>query len=437
MTLTRSLLVAALVATGLAVVPAAPARAVSPSTIEVVQTLNPVDDTSADSSTDENLPATPNGDLLAVGSWSGGQSRAYLKFDTSDLPAGVVTSATLRLGHHSAQCGTQAGDGIQVRRLTEPWTSDFLHWGNKPDSTAEDAVTTPVTCDVPVFHVEWPVEGIVQDWVDGAANEGFVLQSPDEGVNGGWSLLASTDQVDLAWPRLTVTITVTSTPELRSPYIQPTWAEGGTTKLITHAPRFFTTVFDPIGGKLRGEFVLEDDATGQIWSGLSLQVSSGRLSMVQVPAGVVHDGQLLRWRSRAHNVSTGVVSGWSSWQQVVVDLAPPDITSTGIAPSLASGGTTVTTSLTPELRAVIGHRHDDLWWVVFEVEHAPDVPEQGAGVIWTGGPPWGNLANGPYTAVVPAGRLSDGWKIRWRVRATSTALVAVTSDWQEGTVDTI
>ncbi|GLX94087.1 DNRLRE domain-containing protein [Herbidospora sp. NBRC 101105] len=432
------LLAAVMLPTGLTAIPSA--HASGSTTVEVVHVLNAVEDVSVASHSDETMPAPPGNELLFLGAFPDStRGRAYVRFDTSRLPAGVVTSATLRLANYSApSCGSQTGEGIEVRRVVEPWTDGFLHWGNKPGSTPDDAYIAAAECDVPAEQVEWPVTGIVQDWVDGTSNYGFVLQHPDETLDDGYSRLASVQNTELAPPRLTVTMTVSSAPAFRRVVMQPLSTDEST--LIATAPRFVMVMDDPIGGWLSGEFEIEHDPSagqsGQIWSGFSAWARSGRQSMVQTPpAGLLQDGWHVRWRARARNLDAGTVSDWLPWQHVVVDIAAPEIHSPEVVPSTRTDGTTVITSLTPELRAVVNHPYSDLWVVNFEIEHDPDAPGQGTGPIWGGGYKPGNMANGVKKAVVPSGLLADGWKIRWRVTATSKALVTVSSDWQKATVD--
>ncbi|MFB9682539.1 hypothetical protein, partial [Streptosporangium vulgare] len=76
-----------------------------------------------------------------------------------------------------------------------------------------------------------------------------------------------------------------------------------------------------------------------------------------------------------------------------------------------------------------------------QVEHDPSVSAQGSGLIWSGS---GDLSSGGChtttkcwleTPTVTAGRLKDGWLIRWRVRvSTSTGVASQWSEWQAATV---
>ncbi|GAA2882119.1 hypothetical protein [Nonomuraea rubra] len=65
-----------------------------------------------------------------------------------------------------------------------------------------------------------------------------------------------------------------------------------------------------------------------------------------------------------------------------------------------------------------------------ENEHDPAAPDgQGTGQIWTGSVD--NVPEGTQASIaVPANTLSDGWKVRWRVRAVSPTATSSRSDWQ-------
>ncbi|GAB1819068.1 DNRLRE domain-containing protein [Herbidospora sp. RD11066] len=433
-----SLLATAVTAAGLVTLPAVPSHASDPATTELAITVFPGDEITVPSDTNANDPATTDDDLLLVGALPGGsRNRAYLRFGTAMLPPGVVTSATLRFSNLTAPtCGSQPGEGIEARRLTGPYDPAFLHWGNKPDSTPDGAHLAAVECGVHAESVEWQLKDIVQDWVDGAPNHGIVLQHPDESLDDGYSLLTPMANYGFPQPRIEITMTITSAPEVRTVVLTPSYqAPDGTMMLLRTAPRFLLKMSDRFGGTMKGEYEIEHDpAAGQIWTGFSGTTRSGGLIHTNVPPGLIQDGWQIRWRARAHNLTAGTVSGWTPWQVQVVHLAPPEIASPEILPALQTGGTTVVSSLTPQLRAVVTHPYEDLETVRFEVEHDPDVPEQGTGLIWTGGFGPGYLAGGLRTVTVPAGKLSDGWQIRWRVRATSSVDVPASTDWQKATV---
>ncbi|WP_431903874.1 Ig-like domain-containing protein [Nonomuraea sp. bgisy101] len=83
-----------------------------------------------------------------------------------------------------------------------------------------------------------------------------------------------------------------------------------------------------------------------------------------------------------------------------------------------------TTTLTPEFRAEVTDPDDRPMTLTVEVQHDPAVPSQGTGAIWTGTTTT-TVASGNYTGIfVPSGKLTDGWKVRRRARATAAGSTA-------------
>jgi hypothetical protein len=96
------------------------------------------------------------------------------------------------------------------------------------------------------------------------------------------------------------------------------------------------------------------------------------------------------------------------------------------------GGAIVPT-LTPEFMVKAADHGQMRPAVEVEVEHDPQAPSQGKGLIWSGG---GNSGTGLVGLVrMPDGKLADGWKARWRARAVSAGVAGEWSDWQTFTVD--
>lgn len=430
-------LVTVLLATGLAV---APATAADDPT-EITLNLTPVADVAvAGSNWSEEYPASPDSGSLGLGDFPDStRGHAYLRFDTSSLPPGEILSATLRVTATAAPgCDPASGNVLEVRRVTEPWDPGFLWWGDIPGSTPDGAQVTGQPCAIHPGQMTWPVTDLVREWRGGAADHGLVLQPADEITGDGYWVLASSENEEIGGPVLTITMDAYSAPALVKTGVHPSIQKGLSTVVRSVRPSFSGYVSDPVGGILTAEFELEHDpaATGQgtglIWTGtVASPVPGTPPAQVRVPAGLLQDGYQIRWRGRAHNVSHGTVSGWSDWRHGVVTVPRPEISSTEVVPSIQTG---VTTSLTPELRAVVVQPDGGVWRVTFQVEHDPDVPEQGTGPIWTG-IPGVRTAPEELSAVVPAGLLQDGYRIRWRVRATSGSALEVSSDWQEVTVE--
>ncbi|MEU5869860.1 Ig-like domain-containing protein, partial [Nonomuraea sp. NPDC047529] len=95
----------------------------------------------------------------------------------------------------------------------------------------------------------------------------------------------------------------------------------------------------------------------------------------------------------------------------------------------------VTSSLTPTFGArMYAPYGSSTMALTVQVEHDPQAPDQGSGLIWSGTSPI--VASQEYAYIgVPDGKLSDGWKLRWRARATSNGVNGTWTDWHQLTVD--
>ncbi|MEV4375039.1 DNRLRE domain-containing protein [Nonomuraea sp. NPDC049637] len=92
------------------------------------------------------------------------------------------------------------------------------------------------------------------------------------------------------------------------------------------------------------------------------------------------------------------------------------------------------TSTTPILRAWVNDPDSASVRADFEVEHDPAAANQGTGLIWSGSVD--NIPAGTEAKIaVPAGKLQDGWKIRWRARASDASSSSMWSTWQRATID--
>ncbi|MFF0579778.1 DNRLRE domain-containing protein, partial [Streptosporangium saharense] len=373
---------------------------------------------------DADFPADPTTQYLMAGRMYGlFLSRIYLRFDTASLAGSTVTDAKLSLHNIDApSCGTQVGAGIQVRRVTGAWDENTLQWANKPASTAEDAQTNrqAFTQDCGAARLEWPVTGIAQDWAGGAANHGLVLQHPNEANTAdNYRVFTSSEDTDYnAPPTLTVTTTgPASAPTATGLAITPAQANGGTTTVTSLTPQLSATVTDAAPGSLTGGFEIEHDpaapagqGTGQIWTATSTTVTSGNVATVTVPAAKLADGWKVRWRARAANTTATTTSAWSAWQNATVDVPNPTVDGLQVTPSQQANDTTVTTSLTPNLHAVVTDPATQPLRAEVEIEHDPAAPAgQGNGPIWAGSAD--NVPSGTQaTITVPAAKLTDGWK---------------------------
>ncbi|MGW5263444.1 DNRLRE domain-containing protein [Microbispora sp. NPDC004025] len=396
-------------------------------------------------------PAVPDTAYLMAGTMSGFiKSRVHLRFDTAGLQGSTVTGATLSMNTiDSHNCGPALSRGIQVARLTGAWNPDNIYWANKPAHTTEDASTNfkGVTSDCAVYpdSMDWNVTGIVQDWAAGAANHGLVLKSPGETDVDNYRVFTSSEDTDFTLPP-TLTITTSgpaSAPAVGALAITPAHSVDGGVVATSLTPQLAATVSDTAGGNLTGAFEIEHDpaapagqGTGQIWAGDSSAVASGGQATVSVPAGKLADGWKVRWRARAVNAGASTTSAWSDWQTTTIDVPNPTVAAFQVTPSHMVDGGTVATSLTPALHTTVTDPAAQPVRAQFEIEHDPAATGQGTGQIWTGAVD--EVASGAQASVtVPDGKLTDGWKVRWRVRAVNTATTVGSpwSDWQGLTVD--
>ncbi|MEU8318069.1 DNRLRE domain-containing protein [Nonomuraea sp. NPDC048881] len=395
-------------------------------------------------------PADPDLDYMMAGRMVGSIYRPHLRFDTTGLAGKTVTNAKLSLLNVDAPaCGSAVGAGIQVRRLTGAWDANNLTWTGKPASTTEDAqinrAATNSDCATFPGVMEWNVTGIAQDWAAGAANHGLVLMHPTESSPAdNYRVFATSENTEYAdpTPKLTVTTSApASTPAVGTLQISPAQTVNGSVVTGSLTPQLAAVVTDTVGGNLTGEFEVEHDpaatgqGSGQIWAGASTPVTSGGSSAVTLPSGKLADGWRIRWRARAVNAAATTASAWSAWQSALVDVPNPTVSGFDVSPSTSTGGVVSTGSLTPSLRAIVTHPAAQPVRAEVEVEHDPAATGQGSGQIWSGGVD--GVPSGTRASVtVPGGKLSDGWKVRWRIRAVDAASVSSPwSDWQSLTVD--
>ncbi|SDI59032.1 Deoxyribonuclease NucA/NucB, partial [Sinosporangium album] len=293
-------------------------------------------------------------------------------------------------------------------------------------------------------------QGTGQIWAgsadDVASGTQADLTLPAGELSDGWKVRWRVRAVNAAttigspwshWQPLTVDLPdPVSEPAVGPLQVSPSQQVDGATVTSSLTPSLLTQVSDPVGGVLRAEAELEHDpagqGTGQIWTGSVDNVAVGGQADLTVPADTLADGWKVRWRARA--VSATAASAWSDWQSFTVSLPKPTATGLTITPSKVVDGLTVTTTLTPTLQATLTHPTGHALRAEAEIEHDPAAPAgQGSGQIWTGSAD--NVSSGTQTSIaVPAGTLTGGWKVRWRLRAVSDQAASSWSDWQQVTV---
>ncbi|MEU6429690.1 DNRLRE domain-containing protein [Microbispora sp. NPDC046973] len=326
---------------------------------------------------------------LDIGVDGGDVTRGYLNFDTSFLTGATVAQAQLSLNNYGAPQCVPFGSGIQVRRVTSAWDPYTVTWNSQPYATSEDAVARQDAYDyrncpdngMGGITVAWDVTGIAQDWAAGQLRYGLQMRAADESADEDWRVYDSSEGAitypgEAQAPELTVTYTLPSSPTVGNLSITP--SAGGAVSSLT--PTLHATVSDSAGGNLRADYEIEHDpaytgeGTGQIWAGSSAGVTSGNDAPAVVPAGKLTAGWHIRWRARATNTGTSTSSAWSAWQAATISAAQDPVVD--------------------------------------------------------------NVASGTQaTLSVPAGKLGDGWKVRWRARAVAAGSnTSAWSGWQALTV---
>jgi hypothetical protein len=115
--------------------------------------------------------------VLKVGSKSSGNSRALVRFNLPQVPAGCqITGASLRLYAGSYK----EGRTLQAFRLGATWNETGVNWGSQP-ATAGAAVNVPSRTSA--GYVEWSVLSQVQGMYTGT-NAGFLVRDANESGAG-------------------------------------------------------------------------------------------------------------------------------------------------------------------------------------------------------------------------------------------------------------
>ncbi|MFB9622250.1 RHS repeat-associated core domain-containing protein [Nonomuraea helvata] len=184
--------------------------------------------------------------------------------------------------------------------------------------------------------------------------------------------------------------------------------------------------YDPLSGQ----------GSGLIWSGKGTTAyASGSNAWVQVPTGKLVDGMLIRWR--VQGVTTNGVAGvWSDWQSSKVDLKKPTVAGLGVTPGTQSAGLWTVSSLTPWAYAQVTDPESRSSYLSVQVEHDPSMPTQGTGLIYAGAGTQAADSGSKAWVQIPAGKLQDGWLVRWRVQGkTTSGVTGPWSDWQTTKID--
>ena len=144
---------------------------------------------------------------MEVNSESGKNSRSFVRFNVSTIPAGsTIDSATLTLCAGWVPNTTRT---YELHRVTGTWSETTITWNNQPTvaGTPTQTQTTPAVASC----WTWTVTGDVQAWVNGTAtNYGWRLKDQAEGNTPGKAMGIRTKEYTAdtsKHPKLDVTYT--------------------------------------------------------------------------------------------------------------------------------------------------------------------------------------------------------------------------------------
>ncbi|MFC7588114.1 hypothetical protein ACFQYP_33790 [Nonomuraea antimicrobica] len=191
-----------------------------------------------------------------------------------------------------------------------------------------------------------------------------------------------------------------------------------------------------LGAEIEHDPAAPQQGSGLIWSGQGATAyASGGNAWVQVPSGKLTDGMKLRWRVRGVT-TTGTAGEWSEWQNATVDVSKPAVSDAGLTPATRGALSWTASSVVPWVYAKVTDPDSRDARLSVQIEHDPAAVGQGTGVIWEGKGATAAASGTNAWVQVPSGKLTDGMKIRWRVRGETTSGVAGPwSDWLATTID--
>ncbi|GAG60982.1 unnamed protein product [marine sediment metagenome] len=106
--------------------------------------------------------------------------RAYIQFDLSTIPEGiVVTDADLKLYHYSSW--GSAAFTIGLYKVTGSWLENSITWNNQPTSSSDAEFLRSIPAGSINYWRSWDIDTLVQGWLDGTiTNYGMLLMDTDE-----------------------------------------------------------------------------------------------------------------------------------------------------------------------------------------------------------------------------------------------------------------
>jgi RHS repeat-associated protein len=122
---------------------------------------------------------------LSVGTTTTGAARTLIKFPLPAIPSGTtITSADLGLYYDQTFTTDANNVPMQALQANAAWTPTTATWSNASSIGGPVAGTGTMTARAAGVWVHFPVASAVQNWVNGTANNGFVLKATNEATLG-------------------------------------------------------------------------------------------------------------------------------------------------------------------------------------------------------------------------------------------------------------
>lgn len=114
---------------------------------------------------------------MMVGQDQKGENIAYVKFDTSSIPQGVIIKSAKARLYYSQMAKDQV---IEMYRIREDWSEYGITYRNLP---AEDEfLTNEYINNEKEFYIEFDITDLANNWSDGLLNYGLTLRA-NEGIS--------------------------------------------------------------------------------------------------------------------------------------------------------------------------------------------------------------------------------------------------------------
>jgi hypothetical protein len=123
---------------------------------------------------------------LSVGTTNAGIARSLVKFPLGTIPNGTtIASAQLQLHYDETHTNNDHAVTIEAHRMTLAWSETTVTWNSGNAGVGELGSTQVKPVDSGSAWHTFDVKAIVQAWLNGTANNGFMLKAPPGRVGRG------------------------------------------------------------------------------------------------------------------------------------------------------------------------------------------------------------------------------------------------------------